>query len=210
MKNNSLNSVGDSNISSISNGDYSETTDDMMMNSFENSNTEKCQVELDSKKFENDLEINDDRSTTLSISCEDCGKSFKGKQSLKFHIDSVHKGIKYSCESCGKSYTQKAVLNRHVKTLHGGISTKFKQDESKNGLISFGDNDVESTTKEEFQILQNDISNDFEPRQLAINPSTVSQSLLNKFQFHEKKFKLLFKKNCENLIFPKYTAGQKI
>ena len=126
MKNNSLNSVGDSNISSISNGDYSETTDDMMMNSFENSNTEKCQVELDSKKFENDLEINDDRSTTLSISCEDCGKSFKGKQSLKFHIDSVHKGIKYSCESCGKSYTQKAVLNRHVKTLHGGIFTTFR------------------------------------------------------------------------------------
>ena len=148
MKNNSLNSVGDSNISSISNSDYSETTDDIsssMMNSFENSNyTEKSpKVEIDSKKFENDQEINDKTSTTSSsISCEDCGKYFNRKQSLTIHIDSVHKGIKYSCDSCEKSYTQKAVLNRHMKTLHdGGISSKFKQ-ESKNGLTSFRDDTV--------------------------------------------------------------------
>ena len=170
LKNNSLNSVGDSNISSISTSD--DNSERMMNDSFEYSNTEKIQV--DSKKFENEI---NEKTPSKSISCQDCGKTFKGKQSLKFHIDTIHKGIKYSCNSCGKSYTQKAVLKRHVKTFHnGGKSSKFKQDndESKNNLDSFGDNDTEPTTKKTFQISQNnDNSNDFEPPQLAINNSTL-------------------------------------
>ena len=59
--------------------------------------------------------------------CDQCNKSFKSKQKLQVHDDSVHKGIKFSCKSCGKSLTQKAALNRHMKTAHG-ISEKNKHD----------------------------------------------------------------------------------
>ena len=51
-------------------------------------------------------------------SCKLCEKSYKGKQGLDSHINSVHRGVKsFSCQLChNKSYTQSHSLKQHIKT----------------------------------------------------------------------------------------------
>ena len=41
--------------------------------------------------------------------------------SLKYHIDSVHLGIRYPCQQCDYMFKKKDDLKRHVQTIHEGI-----------------------------------------------------------------------------------------
>ncbi len=51
--------------------------------------------------------------------CEQCGKSFRLKQTRNEHM-MIHTGEKpYTCVQCGKSYTQKGALNVHMR-IHTG------------------------------------------------------------------------------------------
>ena len=60
-------------------------------------------------------------------SCKLCEKSYKGKQGLDSHINSVHRGVKsFSCQLChNKSYTQSHSLKQHIKT-GGYIFYRYK------------------------------------------------------------------------------------
>ena len=53
-----------------------------------------------------------------------CDKSFKGKSSLKIHVQSVHEGISYKCDVCYKSFAQKGNLKIH-KFVHKIQKAKF-------------------------------------------------------------------------------------
>ncbi|XP_022199983.2 zinc finger protein 652-A [Nilaparvata lugens] len=57
----------------------------------------------------------------MRFHCTDCGKKFSSRSCLKLHVDSLHKGLKYDCTVCGKSFTQKGHLNIHVESIHNRV-----------------------------------------------------------------------------------------
>lgn len=50
-------------------------------------------------------------------SCQSCDKSFATSRGLQWHIDSIHKGVRYPCKLCGKVFKQQNNLNNHTR-LH--------------------------------------------------------------------------------------------
>ncbi|CAG9314008.1 unnamed protein product [Blepharisma stoltei] len=51
--------------------------------------------------------------------CEVCGKSFKHKYAVNFHINQVHaKATRVKCQVCGKQLYNKYVLSQHLKKQH--------------------------------------------------------------------------------------------
>ena len=53
--------------------------------------------------------------------CDHCGKVLSTKNTLKYHISSVHKKVKpHICIVCSKSFSQKSGLTLHQKTVHQG------------------------------------------------------------------------------------------
>ena len=55
----------------------------------------------------------------VKYNCEYCGKMFPYRQSMVFHVESVHKGIRYNCEYCSNTYTQLVHLKTHMRGSHG-------------------------------------------------------------------------------------------
>ena len=49
----------------------------------------------------------------VKYSCNQCEYKAAGKESLKAHIDSVHKKVKHACNLCGKEFTLKRNLKTH-------------------------------------------------------------------------------------------------
>ena len=46
------------------------------------------------------------------------GKSYTALQTLKIHIDIVHKGQKiYKCDKCGEKFSKKWDLEKHIKEI---------------------------------------------------------------------------------------------
>ncbi|CAL8128387.1 unnamed protein product [Orchesella dallaii] len=62
------------------------------------------------------------------ILCDICGNSFNSYDSLKSHVDRVHRKIirskNFTCEFCGISYKQKPSLNLHVEVVHKGVDLR--------------------------------------------------------------------------------------
>ena len=89
-----------------------------------NSHIEKTMTTHHSSKKQIDKNL-------LEIKCEICEKTFTRKVGLKYHIKSIHQGIKMQikkrinkklpCEICGKTFTQNTGLKGHMKSIHQGI-----------------------------------------------------------------------------------------
>ena len=64
-----------------------------------------------SSENEEDKRPGDENEIKL-FRCNTCGKKFRQIQSLKQHINAVHKGIngKFACNSCEKSFPKKQLL----------------------------------------------------------------------------------------------------
>ena len=54
----------------------------------------------------------------MSWQCSICGKSFKLKNTLKRHVDSVHEGKKFKCDICGKDFNRKGSIAKHKLNAH--------------------------------------------------------------------------------------------
>ena len=53
--------------------------------------------------------------------CGECEKSYKRKDFLKSHQESVHEGVRYFCDQCGYSYHYQSDLKKHKKSVHEGL-----------------------------------------------------------------------------------------
>jgi uncharacterized Zn-finger protein len=71
--------------------------------------------------------------------CDQCEKSFTQPKSLKFHIVSVHQGLKpYACEQCYKSFSQASYVKQHIASVHEKIKL-FKCDQCDKSFSHSGD-----------------------------------------------------------------------
>ena len=61
------------------------------------------------------------------ILCEVCNKHFKTKSTLRQHIQTSHKGLKYSCDLCEYQATQKGSLKTHIQSVHEKIKYSCDQ-----------------------------------------------------------------------------------
>lgn len=76
-----------------------------------------------------DDEISDDESADKEASnedngrkflCDQCHKSFKYRQSLQYHIESIHLEKKnFACHICGKAFVRMQRLREHSARIHG-------------------------------------------------------------------------------------------
>ena len=54
-----------------------------------------------------------------SITCQDCGKTFRHKHALKFHVRQVHeRATRVICKICNRSVYNKYMIPRHMKVYH--------------------------------------------------------------------------------------------
>ena len=66
--------------------------------------------------------------------CRTCGNALISPQLLKYHIESVHEGLRhkfhkgdkvvkktFSCKECDTFFTNQKILNRHIMTVHEGF-----------------------------------------------------------------------------------------
>ena len=52
--------------------------------------------------------------------CDQCHKSFKYRQSLQYHIESIHTDKKnFACHICGRGFTRMQRLREHSARMHG-------------------------------------------------------------------------------------------
>ena len=55
----------------------------------------------------------------INVTCENCGKNFKGKRGLKYHERLVHKRIRNAvCDLCGEAFPINSALKKHKKAVH--------------------------------------------------------------------------------------------
>ena len=77
----------------------------------------KCQVDLKSKrKFIKHMASN--HGTKDSYDCSNCDRTFKTFFRLEYHLNAIHKGMKYKCQHCNKILKYQDSLKRHIDIVH--------------------------------------------------------------------------------------------
>ncbi|XP_059094187.1 zinc finger protein 184-like [Tigriopus californicus] len=69
---------------------------------------------------------NADTDLVLYHQCDQCGKEFSQKQTLRDHIKRIHLGIVKvrQCKDCGQTFQSQSSLYIHKRKLHGFVSTQ--------------------------------------------------------------------------------------
>ena len=64
-----------------------------------------------------------ERELLMNFTCLECGHKLTTRQGLNFHMNNIHKGIRFPCteEGCDFKGTLKSVLQNHIQGLHKGI-----------------------------------------------------------------------------------------
>ena len=55
---------------------------------------------------------------TMDNNCDQCGKTYKNKNSLGHHVRNVHREAGAICSLCGSHFSQRQSLNRHMERVH--------------------------------------------------------------------------------------------
>jgi hypothetical protein len=102
-----------------------------------------------------------------------CGKTFSKFDSLRRHVQELHKGIRpYICTMCEKSYGRRDYLDRHLKTHAADASGGIGLDHSGSCSVSVSVCGDEDEHNEEDEMEEEDDDDDDE-HNLSSNLSTV-------------------------------------
>merc|ERR1711963_400792 len=52
------------------------------------------------------------------ILCGDCGMTFRTKNEMQNHVESVHSDTKYTCNQCGREFKSKRNWMKHIRERH--------------------------------------------------------------------------------------------
>ncbi|XP_033221799.1 zinc finger protein 761-like isoform X2 [Belonocnema kinseyi] len=58
------------------------------------------------------------RKNSGKLTCYLCGKQYKTKQGLSYHVESAHVRIKYKCQICSSTFVNQVYCFAHVKKIH--------------------------------------------------------------------------------------------
>jgi Zinc finger, C2H2 type/Zinc-finger of C2H2 type len=90
-----------------------ETTDEA-----EDSVQDRMKID-EEEKMEVPVKLIVELNTKKPYECSICHKSFRFKQNLKTHVESIHeKKTRFSCQHCPKTFYQKVNLKNHVASKH--------------------------------------------------------------------------------------------
>jgi len=56
------------------------------------------------------------------VKCDLCNYETSKRENLKFHIRSVHEGVRYTCEHCGYQAMRQENLRAHIRDLHENLT----------------------------------------------------------------------------------------
>ena len=64
-----------------------------------------------------------ERELSMDFTCVECGHKLTSRQGLTFHINNIHRGIRFPCteEGCDFKGTLKSVLQNHIQGFHKGM-----------------------------------------------------------------------------------------
>jgi hypothetical protein len=86
---------------------------------------ENTQIEeFPSKKATVNLRVKEVLEEKKRYQCQFCPLFYGKQNSLNFHINSVHNGIRFNCQFCPEFYTKKIWLNSHIDSVHNGVRYK--------------------------------------------------------------------------------------
>lgn len=85
----------------------------------------KCQKCPSTFKLKFDLSEHESKTHTSAdpLTCNVCGKLFKGKSTLRVHM-ALHYGEDHKCPHCNTTYKDKGALRFHVRTIHLGFKKR--------------------------------------------------------------------------------------
>ena len=59
-------------------------------------------------------------------SCRECWKTFSDSLSLKHHVNSEHRGIRYPCDYCEYLGTEIKAVKSHIDSYHPSLVNRYK------------------------------------------------------------------------------------
>lgn len=83
----------------------------------ENFNCTMCKRQFASEHQLNE-HLNCHENSDSKVMCNFCGKIYASQINLNFHIDAMHKEIRFYCDMCEKSYSFKSALYKHRLVSH--------------------------------------------------------------------------------------------
>jgi uncharacterized C2H2 Zn-finger protein len=128
--------------------------------------------------------ILDAEDNSKKAECEICLEKFASKQSLNYHKDVEHFGIRYRCQECQKVFRNKQNALKHISIFHADKNVqfeKFVQTESEIPLITPRFITPENT---EYQIAISDV------RKILPKEGGLDDSISENFEPKMKKIKL--------------------
>lgn len=111
----------------------------------------------ENKVVRNGEDINDIKYDSRNFSCKVCGKEFKSRDNLKYHVrNKVCVDKKYSCKFCGNRFNSDISMYRHIRQ---SCKMKGNSNENKNESEPETENNENKDLRNICNIMQNQIKN---------------------------------------------------
>jgi KRAB domain-containing zinc finger protein len=97
------------------------------------------EIEPKSSVAKNHEQKRREREKTMDLGCKECGKKYKARNGLRFHMNSVHRGITFPCPETGCEYKAKLKHSLVIHTESKHIKVRYNCDICN---LSYGNTDA--------------------------------------------------------------------